>query len=205
MDPDAVKISASSWAKQAGYADIAVSRMSVKADMPGKLISLPASPVHDIDGNKIVSAPLLWLDTDQYGRVVPQGTMVAAVCSRDQLAVIPLQDAQLRDIGEGTAVRFYVPSHSDRVWDGRVEYIVRLEQLNSLARLAAAQAAQTDASGIELSAKAKDRAGYAAVIMLPMQDACINSEVYAVFTVPAKTLAARANDWVHNNLRWLID
>ncbi len=176
--------------------------MQIKAEMPGKLISLPAAKLHDIDG-QAVSAPPLWLDVDQCGRVIPQGTMLAAVCSRQQLAVIPLQDSQLHDIGEGTSVRFHLPSHSDRVWEGKVQAVVRLEQLDSPARLAAAQAAQSDANGLQLAAKEKDRAGYAAVIELPMQDACINAEVRVVFTVSPKTLASRANDWAHNNLRWL--
>lgn len=205
VDRLAAQSSARAWAKQAEHAEKAVSKMSVKAEMAGKLISLPAARLQDIDGKGVVTAPQLWLDNDQCGRVVPQGTMLAAVCSRQQLAVIPLRDAQLRDICEGTSVRFYLPSHGHRVWNGRVQAIVRLEQLDSLSRLAAAQTAQWDANGTQLAAQDKDRAGYAAVIDLPMQDACLNGEVQAVFTVPPKTLAARINDWAHNNLRWLID
>lgn len=182
----------------------AASKLNVKADMDGKLISLAAPKLHDVDGRTIEPAPQLWLDTDQCGRVVSQGTMLAAVCSRQQLAIVPLSDAQLRDVCEGTAVRFYLPSHSDRVWQGLVRSIVKLEQLDSLARLVVATATQADATGNPLSSAEGNRAGYAAVIDMPMQDASIGCEVKAVFTVPAKTLASRTNDWLHSNLRWLI-
>lgn len=205
VDLRAVESSKESLINQAEQAAQAVRKLSVKAEIEGKLISLPAPKLQDIDGHALEPTPQFWLDVDQCGRVVPQGTMLAAVCSREQLAVVPLGDVQLRDISEGTSVRFYLPSHSQRIWQGNVHAIVRLEQLDSQARLVAAAADKVDASGQPLQAANLNRAGYAAVIELPMQDASIGCEVQAVFTVPPKTLASRMNDWLHNNLRWMLD
>lgn len=204
IDPRAAESSAKALHDQVQQAVSDVQQLSVKAELDGKLISLPAPKLHDIDGHAVQSAPQLWLDVDQYGRVVPQGTMLAAIHSRYQLAVVPLDDAQLRDIAAGTKVRFNLPSHSDRVWDGIVQSIVRLEQLDSLARLVSAKASTVDANGNQVAGAVGPSAGYAAVIELPMQDACIGAEVRAVFSVPARTLASRINDWLHSNVRWLI-
>ncbi len=203
-DLDAAKSTAQSLTRQVEYAATAIDRLSVKAEMDGKLISLPGPKLQDIDGHTIEPAPALWLDKDQLGRTIPQGTMLAAICSREQLAIVPLQDSQLRDICAGTKVRFFLPSHSDRVWQGTVDKIVRLEQVDSLARLIASHAAHSDNGEAHNVTTQQDRAGYAAVIALPMQDASIGSQVQAVFTVPARTLASRASDWAHTNLRWLI-
>ena len=205
IDLDAAESLIQPSEQQAHHAAETVAKLKVRAEFAGKLISLPAPKLQDIDGHELVMAPQLWLDRDQRGRQVPQGTMLAAVCSRELLAVVPLQDDQLRDVSAGTAVRFYLPGHSHRIWDGRVQSIVRLEQIDPLARLVAASTAHSDVNGLPAPAEPKDRAGYAAVIELPMQDACINSQVRVAFIVPPQTLATRGNDWAHRNLRWLVN
>ncbi len=205
IDLRATESSAKAALDQAERAAEAAARMSITAQLPGKLISLPAPKLHDVNGRNVTHAAQLWLDPDQCGRLVPAGTMLAAVCSRQLLAVIPLQDLQLRDIHEGTAVRLFVPSHSSRVWDAQVQAIVRLDELDATARLIATQTADGLQNVPPQATPEKSRTGYAAVIELPFQDASINCDVQASFTVTPKTLAARASDWAHSNLRWLID
>ncbi len=195
---------ANALALQTQHAQTAANKLTIKAEMAGKLVSLPAPKSPDIDGHALDTTPALWLDRDQCGRIVPQGTMVAAICSRQQLAVIPLSDSQLSQVAQGTSVRFYIPSHSDRVWTGNVHAVVKLNQLDTLARLLSASAPQSETDSQAFGQAKKNDAVYAAIVELPMQDAAMGAEVRAVFTAPAKTLATRGNDWAHKNLRWLI-
>jgi hypothetical protein len=131
--------------------------------------------------------------------------MLGAVCSHEQVAVIPLRDAQLQDISVGTATRLHLPALGDEIWSSQVTAIVRLDQLDSVTRLMAesddlSHSAQTKSSSTKLPADA----GYAAIVPLPCQAADVNAEIRAVFTVQSKTVAQRTRTWLRANLRWLM-
>ncbi|MCC6508240.1 MAG: hypothetical protein IT423_03980 [Pirellulaceae bacterium] len=203
VDLGVTEASLASSQLQAHHGNVALSRFTLQSEIAGTLISLPAPKLLDIDNRVVTPAPVLWLDPDQVGRIVPAGTMVAAVCSHEQIAVVPVHDHQLRDIAVGTPVRLLLPSKGDAIWSSHVRSIVRLEQIDSIARLIAEADPDNTASPAQTTAT-QASAGYAAIVPLPLHESHLNAEVRAVFTVPAKTIASRAIDWSRHNLRWLL-
>jgi putative peptide zinc metalloprotease protein len=212
IDVPGLETAAAAAERQAKHARAAVERLSVRATLAGQLISLPAAQLLDIDNRPVGREPALWLSADQVGRYVPTGTMLAAVCSPQQIAVLPLDDEQLQEISCGTPVRVHIPAAGSAVLACRVSAVVRLEQLDSVARLIAEANEREQGSGADKPAPAGSAlhagangtsAGYAAIVPLPTA-AYVNAEVHAAFTVPSKTLATRGAQWARANLRWLV-
>lgn len=205
MDLKALESAAQGTVRQAAHAQAAVDRLAVHATIAGTLISLPAPALLDIENRPATAGPQLWLDKHQVGRLVSTGAMLGAVCSHERMAVIPLDDEQLHDICAGTSVRLHLPSTGQQVWRSHVSAVVRVEQLDSVARLLAEsdQVHQPVETGSP-TAKELSSAGYAAIVPLPCPDAHVNAEVSAVFRVPAQTLAQRTTKWLRSNARWLL-
>ena len=213
IDLTALQTTAETAQQQAEHARQAVARQTVTCALDGRLMSLPATKLLDIDSRPIADKAQLWLDEKQVGRYVPAGAMLGAVCSEEQLAVLPLDDQQLHCVCAGTPVKIYVPAQGTEVWSTKVSAVVRLEQLDSAARLLAetgeqqgtsATAAQSPTASLAAATVAgRASAGYAAVVQLPEGGAHVNAQVKAAFVVPSKTLAHRAVDWISLNGRWL--
>jgi putative peptide zinc metalloprotease protein len=217
LDVSALEAALASAERQAEHAQAAVEELVLRSTLAGRLISLPASRLLDIDNRPVDHEPKLWLDPQHIGRQVPTGAMLGAVCSHGQIAVLPLDDQQLQAISAGTPVRLHIPATGSEVIACQVAAIVRLEQLDSVARLIAeANERENGSSGENASAadsampgSARVSAGYAAIVSLPEgalkgQPTYVNAQVAATFRVPPKTLAARGADWARANLRWLL-
>ncbi|MGN6546605.1 MAG: hypothetical protein ACTHK7_16235 [Aureliella sp.] len=221
IDLTALETAAQAAQRQAEHARSAVEELSVRSTLSGRLMSLPAAALLDIDNRPIEHETQLWLRAEQLGRYVPTGTMLGAVCSQEQIAVLPVDAEQLQGISAGTPVRVHIPAAGSAVVPCRVAAVVRLDQLDSVARLIAeaserehGTAGQSQSVGGSLAqspvqSRASTTAGYAAIVPLPAsafdgRTAFVNAQVQAAFVVPPKTLAARGADWARANLRWLL-
>lgn len=208
VDLSALETAAAAARGQAEHARQAVERQVVRCPFPGRLISLPADRLRDIDNRPLSHGNKLWLDDAQVGRQVPAGTMLGAVCSDQLWAVLPLDDAQLQSISAGKSVKLHIPAVGDRVFSARVGAVVRLEQLDSVARLVAENAELNEGgtpAADRPTAARKASAGYAAIVELPDCRAHINAEVRAVVAVEPKTLAMHLGEWFRANTRWLTN
>lgn len=220
IDITALETAARAAQQQAEHAHAAVEDLSVRSKLAGRLMSLPATTQLDIDNRPADHEPKPWLDPQQIGRHVPTGTMLGAVCSHEQIAVLPLDDQQLQGISAGTQVHLHIPAAGSRVIACRVAAVVRLEQLDSVARLIAEASERENGSSGELQATqaapaqgaraAGASAGYAAIVPLPAEAfdgraTYVNAQVHAAFRIPPQTLAARGAQWARTNLRWLLN
>ncbi len=204
-----------------------VDRLNLRASISGRLHSLPAPRVHELDRSMSTTDAGLWLEPQQVGRAVGTGTMLAAVCSDERMVVVPLDDNMLSDITIGTETRIHMPAAGNEILQGRVSDIVRLEQLDSIDRLMSEIATNPDgtpASSLGSSTGsarkragsmsdfgfAADSAGYAAIVPLQATrsgsstPAFIGATARVTFVVAPKTVARRAAEWLHANARWIL-
>lgn len=208
-DLAALETVAETAARQAEHAEQAVKSLTVSAISDGQLISLPAPRIVDVDQHAVVTSSSLWLADDQIGRVVAQGTMLGAVCSREQIVVLPLDDRQLQAISVGTQVRLQIQASGPDVSTGQVRSIVRLAHLDSIDRLAAEYeqtAMPVEGASALASGASKNKGAYAAIVQLPPGPSVpMHASARGVFVVASQTLAAHAFTWARRNLRWLVD
>ncbi len=199
--------------QQAQHALEGVRRMTIRATQSGQIISVNAGKLVDLNDHPVGSENPQWFEPSQVGRTVPGGAMLGAVCSSQQIAVIPLEDDQLRTITTGTPVKVSTAACSSEVHSTVVSSIVRTEQVDTIARLLAeahtlSQSSTT--SPLSLTGSTGDprrpgsTAGYAAIVQVPADWKLISAEVRASFTVPPQTLAQRMSTWAQHNLRWLM-
>jgi len=208
-DLTALEAVADTAARQAEHAEHVVQSLTVCASTSGQLISLPAPKIVDVDQHPIAHASGLWLEPAQVGRVVPKGTMLGAICSDEQMVVMPLDDRQLQAISAGTEVRLQLTALGPDVLVTQVHSIVRLAQIDSIDRLAAEHQHLATSPAEETTSAAnasKHRGGYAAIVHLPGKPAgMMHGESRGVFVVASKTLAEHLVEWSRRNLRWLVD
>lgn len=207
VDLSALQTAARTARQQAEHAEQMVDRQVVRSPFAGRLVSLPAPKRTDIDGRPVEQQSQLWLEQSQVGRCVQAGAMLGAVCSQEQIAVLPLDDQQLHSVAAGRRVKLRIPALGDQIWTSRVAAVVRLEQLDSVSRLIAEANQLRDPAGAASGpqpAASSTSAGYAAIVELPQVGALASAEVRAAVTVESKTLGKQASDWLRANIRWLV-
>lgn len=176
-----------------------INDLVLRAPMSGRLLAMPAENSDAIGG--AISPPEVgvdemgeavgWCDPRQLERFVPEGTMLARVCSDESLAIIPLTESQLSDIAAGTHVRLRIPQNRQLHSQACVLSIVQLEQLSSPWQDPSLRGPATR---------------FAAVIRIPADWSCKpGSVVDAVFVAEATTLASWAATWLRANLRLFAD
>ncbi len=143
-----------------------------------------------------------WCDAKQIGRFIPQGSLLASICSDQNIAVIPLTEQQLSSVAAGTPVRLRIADQSLVLKDCQVKSVVQIDELASPWQSAAL--ASITASQSQFTTVATSR--FAAVVDLPSDVAGLpGSTVDAVFVGSPTTLATLAVRWMHANLRLFAD
>lgn len=216
VDLSAMEAAAQSAASQAQHAQATLESLKVRAAFAGQLMSLPAPRPKDIDNRIESNGSPLWLDPQAIGRYVSAGAMLGAVCSPEQIVVVPLNDDQLKSITLGTAARIALPVASRSVLSSRVSAIVRLEQIDTVTRLLSEMETDWATSASHDSHKdeqAKMSAGYAALLPLaqnPQLDKAgveslrVNARAEVAFIIKPTTLSDRLGGWLRRNLRWMV-
>lgn len=175
-------------------------RLTLTAPISGRLIAFPASqptgpwsqamhqPAHAL-------TPIDWFSANQLGRTVPQGTLLAAVCSDEQRAVVVLDKEQLGEVTVGTAARVRLSQQPQDVFSGQVSAIVELNQRDSMWR------------PVEQTPGLKDSSStYAALIELPpTANSLPGGSVDVVFIGKSATLVTYLRRWGQVNLKQLAD
>jgi putative peptide zinc metalloprotease protein len=195
--------------QQAENAQEELQRLTLVAPCSGQLIvmpvNLPASAVEQ-ESQLITHS---WDDGTQLQRHVRAGTMLAAVCSTQHTAVLPLDDEQLEWISAGIPVRVRCMGRSDTVHTCKVTAIVRLSEATASWRLIHATGqtgASNGAAASALPAAATTNAAYAALVQLPEGPPLpLGSTVEGSFVAPNQTLVRLGTRWLRRNLRWLAD
>ncbi len=173
---------------------LALQQLTILAPSNGRLQVL-ASPNPQLAGQPVdCSTYGTWSDPTVIGRSIRTGTMLAAVCSDDYLAVIPLTDNQLEWVKEGGEVRLHVCGQQ-MCLRGHIQSIIPLREDAANLRLL-----QPDLEG-----QPAEHA-YAAVVPLPPSGSYqLGESVEAVFIAPSQTLITLGRRWLQRNLRWLAD
>lgn len=190
-------------AQQSRQAEQEVARLTLRAPCSGKLWIMPASRIQGPDADATVVRGT-WEETTQLGRYVPQGTMLAAVCSDSHMAIVPLRDQQLEWVAHGTRVRVCCASSPSEVFTSQVQSIVQLREMDAIWRLNHESLAATNSG---TSSTTEDiEAAYAALVPVPDDMAAVvGTSVQAAFVAPSQTLANLGQRWLKHNLRWLAD
>jgi putative peptide zinc metalloprotease protein len=178
-----------------------VRQMTLRAPCSGRLLVMPANDARGPDSD--FKGPIQdWDSPNQIGRLVPQGTMLAAVCSDERLAIVPLRDQQLEWIATGTRVRLCSATDSSSVFDSAVQAVVSLREIDATWRLMH----ELQTSGDDQATARRTDATYAALVPLPEDtSAVVGASVSATFVAPAQSLATIGQRWLKQNLRWLAD
>ncbi len=190
---------ATSW--QAG-AQEALEQLKVCSPMSGRLLAMPADspasihaesqPVHE------GSLPVHWCESQQLGRLVPSGQLLASVCSEERIAVLPLTEQQLSGIAVGCKVRLCLDASHSVLAKCQVESIVQLDEL--------ASPWQTAPDVASAAAELPTSARFAAVVKVPSHlPTRPGTTVQAVFVSASTTMAATAARWLKANLRPFAD
>ncbi|MEO8270008.1 MAG: hypothetical protein ABI557_09815, partial [Aureliella sp.] len=184
------------------------------APIDGRLVAMPAPTAsepnslgrtasdgtsqREFDG----SHPTTWCASQQTGRTIAAGWLLASVCSTSAIAVIPLTEDQLSGVAAGTVVRLRI-AHQQRILrDCRVRSVVQIDELSSPWQAAALDALQQ--ASLQRSNRATVR--FAAVIEVPDDVGNLpGATVDAAFVAPSTTLFAMAKKWLQSNLRLLAD
>ncbi len=173
---------------------MALQQLTILAPSTGRLQIL-ASPNPQLAGQPMDSSTYgSWSDPRALGRSIRTGTMLAAVCSDDYLAIIPLSDSQMEWVKEGGEVRLHLRSQQ-LCLHGQIQSIISLRE---------------DAASLRLLQPEQEghpaEHAYAAVVTLPPSNSYqLGSSVEAVFIAPSQTLVTLGRRWLQGNLRWLVD
>lgn len=187
--------------QQSENANRALSSLALTAPCDGYIVVMPAESTKSGDGKELNTLVNRWDAPDVLGRLIREGTMLAAICSQESLAVIPLNDAQLQWISTGTEVRLIGACQPEYVTRSQVKHIVKLQEIAATWRLL--NESNKDET---LPQTQSTNAAYAAIIELPNHVKLLpGSEIQAAFVVPSQTLSNLAYDWAIHNLRWLVD
>lgn len=139
-----------------------------------------------------------WTASLQVGRYVKQGTLLGTVCSEQALAVLPLNESQLRDVAAGVEVRLCIGGIQEVLFE-RVESIVQTSELDT-------NWTETNERDQSLGFEALENTRFAAVVSVPEHVRCLpGTTVEAVFVVPSTTMAQICVSWLKANLRFLAD
>lgn len=190
--------------------------LKLVAPIDGRLVAMPAPPATELGASPSISAgeqggatqefdgslPTSWCASQQAGRLIPAGCMLASVCSAASLAVVPLTEGQLASVSAGTEVRLRI-AHQQRVLRNcRVQSVVQIDELSSPWQAAALAALQN----ADLQRGNSKVMRFAAVIQLPDEVGHLpGATVDAVFVAPSTTLYAIVRRWLQGNLRLLAD
>ena len=186
-------------------ADEELENLNLKAPCDGRLLVMPATASTGPWSDSPEAIACSWSDSTQRGRFVPTGTMLAAVCDDESMAVIPLSDEQLEWIAAGTEVRVRCLNRPDEVHVCHVLDIVNLHDSTPTLRLLNSDATQSAAASAQQAANAQS-ANAAARVRLPEGVRfAIGAKVDGVFIAPSKTIAELGWRWLQQNLRWLAD
>ncbi len=181
-------------------------RLTLKSPSSGRLMILPAARpagVSEVDTQSIVYD---WDDLTQRQRFVEAGAMLAAVCSSQQVAVMPLDDEQLQWIAEGTPVRLYCPGSGPEVIQCSVSKIGDLTEDTGTWRLINLQAAESSSTDQNRPSGTSPTAARVARIYLPDgKELPVGATIEAAFVAPTQTVASIGYRWLQKNLRWLAD
>ena len=159
--------------------------------------------VSEVDSQPIEYA---WDDLTQRQRYVTEGTMLAAVCSSQQVAILPLDDEQLQWIAEGTKVRLHCPGRAPKVMQCSVSQIGDLTEATATWRLINMQATNSAVPDHSRPSGVSPNAARAARISLPEgEEFPAGATIEAAFVAPSQTIASIGYRWLQNNLRWLAD
>src|SRR5690606_20671475 len=72
-----------------------------------------------------------WCEPQQLGRHVPQGSLLACICSQRRIAVLPLDEQQLASVAVGTPVRLRLADQRLVLDTCVVKSVVQIEELAS--------------------------------------------------------------------------
>ncbi len=183
-------------------------RLTLRATIPGRLMVLSASPNTGPGEQELTLIAHHWDDATQEKRYVAKDTLLATVCSPDQVAVLPLNDEQLEWVVAGTEVRLRCADRMDKVYSCQVNSVIPLREVSATWRLinthlsGASDSGESDAT----AGKGAAKAAYAACVNLPEGvSSPVRVAVDATFVAPAQTLASIGYRWLQKNLRWLAD
>lgn len=186
-------------------------KRNLKSPITGRFVAMPANPP---TGPWSIAADSLrydWDGSNQAGRMIAKGTMLAAICGSQRIAVIPLSDSQLEWIRSGTEVRLRCVERPE-VFQCKVDKVVPLEEINAAWRLVhgelangAAGTSSTKASN-SIAGQKHSAVAYAAQISLPEDvGGSIGAQIDGVFIAPSQTVGSLGYRWLQQNLRWLAD
>jgi putative peptide zinc metalloprotease protein len=187
--------------QQVANAQNEVARLTLASPASGRLVMMPVAS-HSGPGTLASDMRCSnWGDPIHLGRYIHQGTMVAAVCSSNSVAVLPITDEQLEWIAEGTEVRLRCGCDATQVHFSRVSAVVPLREAMASMRLIESR----KESRLVSDDDPQDNA-YAAVVELPENfQSPLNGTVDAVFLAPSQTILSLSKRWLRQNLRWLAD
>lgn len=201
-----IKSTAESAKHRWEVAEAELSKSKLTAPCNGRLLIMPATTnrpsSHEADSLKYT-----WDSETQSGRLIPQGTMLAAICGSQLVAVIPLSDSQLEWIASGVEVRLKCAECADKVYTCKVDKVVSMEDASATWRLMHIDIAESASSSSVTPAGQKSGAAiYAAQIRLPEDvSASFGARIDGVFIAPPQTLGSLCYRWLQQNLRWLAD
>ncbi len=179
--------------------------LNLKSPESGRLMMMPAAATTGPWSESTDLVSYRWNSSTQLGRYIPSGTMLAAVCDDQFMAIIPLNDKQLEWIAAGTEVRVRCLNRPNEVHTCNVLDIVNLSDAAPAMRLLHRDLSQAapDLPSVDSN---KSVANAAARIRLPPEVRFISgSRIDGVFVAPPKTIATLAARWLKQNLRWLSD
>ncbi|HBE70667.1 MAG TPA: hypothetical protein DDW52_21185 [Planctomycetaceae bacterium] len=180
-------------------------KLEIVAGQAGLLIAAVCPPAPDLSqwNSGSEEGPLpgdeeVWTQPRQLGRTVSRGELLATICSRGNIAVVPLSDEQLADVAEGTRCKIHAPNESASVTTARVTRVVELNT----------QLGRTGVTGASLPKQysgADSNLRYAAIVKLPSaSDAWpIESPIQVVFHTQSVSLFDLARNLLRRHLRFL--
>ncbi len=185
--------------------EVELENLNLKSPESGRLMMMPAAPTTGPWSESTDFVSYQWNSSTQQGRYIPSGTMLAAVCDDQFMAIIPLNDKQLEWIAAGTEVRVRCLNRPNEVHTCNVLDIVNLSDSAPAMRLLHSDLSESapDLPSVDSN---KSVANAAARIRLPPGVRFISgSRIDGVFVAPPKTIATLAARWLQQNLRWLSD
>lgn len=179
-----------------------VAMVAPTAVEPDQSIMGASTTGHDPSGSVAEPESATWCDARQLGRFVPQGSLLASICSHQNIAVIPLTEQQLSNVAAGTSVRLRIADQNLLLKNCQVKSVVQIEELASPWQAAALAAINDSQNAFSSTASTR----FAAVVELPGNVAGLpGGTVDAVFVGKPTTLAKLALHWMYANLRLFAD
>ena len=178
----------------------------VSARIPGYVLAQTVPNAEGPSRSDQTVPDATWCNPTEVGRVVPEGALLATICSEEMLAVIPLTDRQLSVVAAGTQVKLRVANPAGKVVQGRVAAVVQRDEVGFLAN-------SDDHAAFHAQESIQSRTSgnsYAAIVEMPTWDSpqqrpFPGATVDAVFAAPSQTVFSLATDWLTTNLRFLAD